>query len=249
MLSVIIIDDENRARLALKQMIDLYCPNVNVLGEAEGVESGFQLVIKHKPDVLLLDIKMKDGTGFDLIEKLVNIECKIIFVTAYNEFAIQSFKFSAVDYLLKPVNPDDLNDALKKVETSLITEKSNKYLKSLLDNFIGSSKQMKKIALKTANNIYILNISDIVYCKSDGNYTEFYCKDKSRPLVSKPIGDYDELLIEYNFLRIHHSYLINLAHAVRFDKIDGGSMVMSNGESIPVSARKKDILLDALNKL
>lgn len=249
MLSVIIIDDEKKARQALRQMIEMSCPSVSILAEADGVETGLEAISKHKPDVLLLDIKMKDGSGFDLIKKLVNINSKIIFVTAFNEFAVKAFKFSAIDYLLKPVDPDDLFFALKKAEENISTERNNKYLESLLENFAGAAKQIKKIVLKTATNIYILNVSDILYCKSNGNYTEFHCTDGRKPLVSKPIGDYEELLTEYNFVRAHHSYLINLAHALRFDKNDGGSMLMSNQEVIPVSARKKDTLMLALNKL
>jgi two-component system, LytTR family, response regulator len=249
MLSIVIIDDEKKARTALRQMIELASSGINILAEAEGVESGMEMITRHKPDVVLLDIKMKDGSGFDLIKKLVNINSKIIFVTAYHEFAIQAFKFSAIDYLLKPVDPDDLAFALKKAEENITKEKNNRYLESLLENFAGSAKQMKKIALKTANSIHILNLSDILFCKSDGNYTEFHCADGKKALVSKAIGEYEELLANYNFIRTHHSYLINLSHAVRFDKNDGGSMLMSNGQNTPVSARKKDTLVEALNRL
>jgi two-component system LytT family response regulator len=248
-LTVVIIDDEKKARSALRQMIDLSCPNVSILDEADGVDQGIKAIEKHKPDVILLDIKMKDGSGFDLIKQLSHIESKIIFVTAYNEFAVNAFKFSAIDYLLKPVDPDDLALALKKAEQSISTEKNNKYLESLLDNFAGAAKQLKKIALKTANNIHLVNVSEIIYCKSDGNYTEFHCVNNPKILVSKPIGDYEDLFNTYNFIRTHHSYLINISHAVRFDKNDGGSMLMSNGESTPVSARKKDTLIEAINKL
>ncbi|MBL7911316.1 MAG: response regulator transcription factor [Bacteroidia bacterium] len=249
MLRVVIIDDEKKARHALRQMIEISCPTVSVLSEADGVETGLEAISKYKPDVILLDIKMKDGSGFDLVKKLMNVDSKIIFVTAYHEFAVKAFKFSAIDYLLKPVDPDDLAFALKKAEESINKEKNNKYLESLLENFAGTAKQMKKIVLKTATSIFILNISDILYCRSDGNYTEFHCSDGRKPLVSRPIGEYEEMLTEYNFIRTHHSYLINLAHANRFDKNDGGAVLMSNGESTPVSARKKDVLLDALNKL
>jgi len=249
MLSVIIIDDEKKARYALRQMIEMSCPGVTVLAEADGVGSGIEAISKHNPDVILLDIKMKDGSGFELIKKLINVNSKIIFVTAYNEFAVKAFKFSAIDYLLKPVDPDDLSFALKKANESINTEKNNKYLEMLLENFTGAAKQIKKIALRTATNIYIINVSNILYCKSDGNYTEFHCVDGTVPLVSKPIGDYEDLLSEYDFIRTHHSFLINMSHAVRFDKSDGGSMLMSNGENTPVSARKRDTLIEALNKL
>ncbi|MBC7865510.1 MAG: response regulator transcription factor [Bacteroidia bacterium] len=249
MISVVIIDDEKKAREALRKMISLYCTDVNVLAEAEGVESGLEAIQKFKPDVILLDIKMKDGSGFDLVKKLVSINSKIIFVTAFHEFAIKAFKFSAIDYLLKPVDPEDLSAALTKAKESISKEKNNHYLENLLENFAGATKQMKKIALKTANNIYILNISDILYCKSDGNYTEFHAEDGRKALVSKTIGDYEEMLGDYNFLRVHHSFLVNLSHIVRFDKADGGTLIMKNGESIPVSSRKRESLIDALNKL
>lgn len=248
MISVVIVDDEKRARTALRQMIGQSCPNASIVGEAESVASGLETITKYKPDVVLLDIKMKDGSGFDLIKKLAHIESKIIFVTAYHEFAIDAFKFSALDYLLKPVDPDDLSSALKKAELNISREKNNKYLESILENFAGTAKQMKKIALKTATNIYILNISDIMYCRSDGNYTEFHCSDGQKAMVSKPIGDYEELFADYNFVRVHNSYLVNMAHISRFDKTDD-ILIISNKENIPVSARKREFLIEALNKL
>ncbi|MFL5753250.1 MAG: LytR/AlgR family response regulator transcription factor [Bacteroidia bacterium] len=249
MLSVIIIDDEKKARNALREMISMSCPGVTILAEADGVESGIEAINKFNPDVLLLDIKIKNGTGFDILSKLVRITSKIIFVTAYQEYAIKAFKFSAIDYLLKPVDPEDLSDALKRAAESVDNEKNTQQLSLLLENFAGAAKQVKKIALKTANNIYIFNVADILYCKSDGNYTEFHCVDGRKALVSKTIGEYEELLSGYNFVRSHHSFLINLGHVVRFDKNDGGTLVIKNGESIPVSSRKRDILLEALNKL
>ena len=249
MLTVLIIDDEKKARNALSQIIAMSCPGVTVVAEADGVETGLTAIHKYKPDVILLDIKMKDGSGFDLLQKLVNINSKIIFVTAYHEYAIKAFKFSAIDYLLKPVDPDDLFVALKKAEETLNREKNNQYLGSILENFAGAAKQIKKIALKTATNIYIFNISDILYCKSDGNYTEFHCADGQKAIVSKSIGEYEEIFSEYNFLRTHNSFLINLTLVVRFDKNDGGTIVIKNGESIPVSFRKRETLVDALNRL
>jgi two-component system LytT family response regulator len=249
MLTTVIIDDEKKARNALRQMIEMSGAEIAILAEADGVVSGLEAIQKHKPDILLLDIKMRDGSGFDLLKKLSSVKSKIIFVTAYNDFAIEAFKFSAIDYLLKPVDPGDLANALRRAEETLEREKNNSYLESLVENFAGTAKQMKKIALKTANHIYILNISDILFCKSDGNYTEFHCADGKKAMVSKSIGEYEEMLGDYNFIRVHHSYLINLTHVVRFDKNDGGSVIIKNGESIPVSGRKRDVLIDAFNKL
>jgi len=248
MISVVIIDDEKKARSALRQIVETNCKNIHISAEADGVESGLQAITEFKPDVLLLDIKMKDGSGFDLIKKLADLNCKIIFVTAYNEFAIKAFKFSAIDYLLKPVDPDDLTEALKKAEADITKEKNNKYLGSLLENFAGAAKQLKKLALKTATNIYIFNVSDITYCKSDGNYTEFFCIDGKKALVSKPMGEYEELLNEYGFIRIHNSYLVNISHCVRFDKTDD-VLILNSGENIPVSARKRELLVEAINRL
>lgn len=248
MINVAIIDDEKKARAALRHMIEHPAPLAHIVAEAEGVETGLQLIQKYKPDVLLLDIKMKDGNGFDLVQKLVNTDCKIIFVTAYHEYAVKAFKFSAIDYLLKPVDPDDLAEALKKASENILKEKSNLYLESIIENFADATKQMKKLALKTATNIYVFNISDILYCKSDGNYTEFHCTEGRKALVSKPIGDYEELLSDYNFIRAHNSYLVNVAHISRFDKTED-TIEISNKEHIPVSARKREVLVEALNKL
>jgi len=248
-MNVVIIDDERKARQALIQMLADYCPSVKVIAEAEGVEKGIDVINNTRPDLILLDIKMKDGSGFDLIKKLTDVKSKIIFVTAYNEYAIKAFKFSAIDYLLKPVDPDDLKASILRVQQIIEKEKGANQLEFLLSNFSDQQKRIKKITLKTATSIFILNISEILYCKSDGNYTEFHCSDGTKPLVSRPIGEYEDMLQELGFLRVHHSYLVNMDHATRFDKNDGGILFLNNGESIPVSSRKKEVLLEVLSKL
>lgn len=248
MLNVLIIDDERRARTTLSKMIALYCSNATVVGEADSVESAITMIKKTKPDVVLLDVNLSKGkTGFDLLKELGNIDFKIIFVTAHHEYAVKAIKFSALDYLLKPVDPVELTEALNKAEQVLAVKDSGTSLDAFMTNFQASG--IKKIVLKTHDNIYVQNINDIVYCEAEKNYTTFYFIGGTKIVVSKTLKEYEEILSEYGFYRTHHSYLINIAHFERFEKKDGGLIVMKSGQQIPVSSRKKDEFLQLLSRL
>lgn len=245
MLNAVIIDDIAEARETLKQDLSDYCPDVHVIGEADGVVTGAKEIRSASPDLVFLDIQMNDGTGFDLLEVLGDHSFKVIFTTASDSYAIKAFRFSAVDYLLKPVDPDELVTAVKKVIDS---DDQKENLDLLADNMSGR-KQLKKLALHTQEKIHIANIDEIVRCESNVNYTMFHFADGGRLLVTKTLKEFDEMLHDSGFIRTHQSHLINANFVKEFVKSDGGYIVMTDGSDVPVSTRKRSEVLDAIGQL
>jgi len=188
---------------------------------------------------------MGDGTGFDLLNRFDTLDFKVIFVTAYEEFALKAFRFSAVDYLLKPVDADELVEAVKKVSVQLSQELNKQF--TILSESIQSGR-LKKIALRDSENIHLINVDDIIHCDSEGNHVRFVVLNENDIIISKQLKEYEELLADSNFFRVHKSYLINLAHAKRFEKADGGFVVMSDESRIPVASRKREQLLEIFGR-
>jgi two-component system LytT family response regulator len=249
MITAIVIDDETRARETIIQMISLYCKNISVVDQASDTQSAYVAINQHKPDIIFLDINLKTDTGFDLLKRFNQIDFKIIFITAFDKYAINAFKFSAIDYILKPVHPDDLIAAVAKVERLHQKEVFQKTFNTLLSNFEHKAPEQKVIVLKTSENIHLVNVGDIIRCESDRNYTMFYLSDKKKILVSQTLKEYDELLESFGFYRIHQSHLINIKYVDHYVKSEGGYLVLKDGSQIPVSHRKKDYLLDLFNKM
>jgi two-component system LytT family response regulator len=248
MIKAVIIDDEINNQELISNLLKSYTENVQVVGLANSVESAYQAINEHHPDLIFLDIQMPDGTGFDLLRKFDKINFKIIFVTAHQEFAIEAFKYSALDYLLKPLSPANLLAAVKKVEETMGSDELNMKLKILLNNIAEPIKNKKKIVLKTMERIYSVDLDDIIRFESDGGYTKVYLTDGKRIMVSKTMKEYDDLLLDAGFLRVHHSHLINMNHLFCFEKAEG-HVVMKDDSIVPVSNRKKDQLLELLNML
>lgn len=246
MIQTLIIDDEKINRKILSTLILNSCPTVSIIAEADGVESGVLAIKRLHPDLILLDISLNDGDAFDLLDQLDNIDFKIIFITAHEEYAVKAFKISAIDYLLKPVKTKDLVTAIKKIENILINE-SKLQLSALKTNL--NPNESKTIILKTLENIYLLKVHDIARCEAERNYTMFFRKNGERILVSKPLKTYEGLLKEQGFFRVHHSHLINLSFIDRFEKSEGGHVVLKDNSKIPVAQRKKELLLDMFNNL
>ena len=246
MIKALIIDDEANNREKLRNLIVKNCPDIEIAGEAVGVRSGISAIREKNPELIFLDIRMDDGSGFDLLNRFDTIDFKVVFVTAYEEFALKAFRFSAIDYLLKPVDPDELIEAVKKVSDQLLHEQ-NKQLNILTESI--ESGRFKKIALKDVYNVHLLNISDILHCVSEGNYVRFTVSNQSDILVSKQLKEYEELLTGYGFFRVHRSHLINMVHAKRFEKADGGLVVMSDDSRIPVASRKRERLLEMFERM
>lgn len=242
-MKAIIVDDLSDARLAIKADVEGYCPQVEIIGEAEGVISGAKLIKELNPDLVFLDIQMEDGSGFDLLEITGTDNFKVIFTTASDEYALKAFKFSAVDYLMKPIDPDELVDAVEKA----LANPRNGSLEVLQETIKDGS--TKRIALNTQEKILIKEISEIIRCESNVNYTMFHFSDKSRLLVTKTLKEYDELLSPHDFLRVHQSHLINSKYVKEYIKSDGGYLVLKDGSNVPVSTRRKNVVMEMIAKL
>jgi two-component system LytT family response regulator len=246
---ILVIDNETNIRESMVNMIQSFCEDVTEIHEANGVQTGLGKIEEIIPDVVLLDVELDDGIGMDLLSKIPEINFHLIFITAHNKYAIDAFKFSAIDFLLKPIAPDELINAFKKVKL----HQKNKYLSSQLEVMQNSLNKIavkeKKIVLKDSHSIYFINVNDIIRCESSGQYTEFYIEDSKRIVISKSLKEYEAMLEPYGFIRPHHSHLININKILRFDKINGGSLIMETLEEIPVSHRKKAQILQVLDNL
>lgn len=249
MIRTLIIDDEVKARETIQNMLETYCPEVKVVGTAGSVKEGLLAVEKYRPELVFLDIKMGDGTGFDLLRQLENQDFFLVFITAFEEFAIRAIKFSALDYILKPLDPDELVSSVKKASHAIEKENVSMRLDALFDNLDVMSHRNKKIVLKTTNSVHLVNLADIIRCESEKNYTHFFTAEGEQITVSKTLKEYSELLADYNFYRVHQSHLINLTHVKRYDKQEGGILVMDDESKIPVSFRRKEDLMKVFKRL
>jgi two-component system LytT family response regulator len=241
-MKAILIDDEKRARISLSLLLQEYCPEVEVVAECENLPEGVKAIRKFNPDLVLLDIEMPGHSGLELVdffdEKEINFS--IIFTTAYNEYAIQAFKLSALDYLLKPIVPEELVNAISRLER----QKSMQF-KALAENIQNES--FEKIAVPSGNSLILLKISDIIYLKGEGAYSEVYMRDNSKHMVSRNLKNFEEILLkDKRFLRTHKSYLVNFDEVVMYNKSDGGWLDMKNGASIPVSSEKSNLILERI---
>jgi two-component system, LytTR family, response regulator len=242
MLSALIIDDEERVREVLIHMLSIYCPNIKVIGQANSVESGHTIIQELKPDVVFLDIRMPDGTGFDLLKKFSQIDFYFIIITAYDEYAIQAFKVSALDYLLKPVDSTDLINAVGKLTKVISSEETHLEIDTLISNIENDKKQIQKIVLKTQESVFVVDINNIIRCESHNNYTLFHLKDKSSILVSKTLKEYEEMLSSLSFIRCHQTHLVNLAYISKLIKYPNTLLLLTDGNMVPVSVRKRDAI-------
>lgn len=243
-----IIDDEAHVREALARLLTLFCPQVKLVGEADSVATGLKLIRDLHPQLVMLDILMNDGSGFDLLKQSDPVDFKVIFITAYEKYAVQAFKFTAVDFLLKPINPEDLEAAVKRAEL-LVQEHLNTQLQALEENLRSDIRQKKKIVLKTLDNIYLVDLQDITYCGSDGCYTTVHTIQGEKIVISRTLREFDDMLGEQGFYRAHKSYLINLMQVRRFEKHEGGYIILNNDERIPVASRKREELLELFDKM
>lgn len=249
MLRAVVIDDIDSIRTKNIEIIKSTCPNIAIIGQADSVESGVNLIRQIVPDIVFLDVEMQDGTGFDLLQKLKPINFKVIFITGYEDFAIRAFRFSAIDYLLKPLNPEDLAEAVNKAEEALSKDIMELKLNTLFSN-LERPKNLQKLVLRTSEKIYSVNIQDIVNCESDKNYTTFYFINAPKLVVSTTLKEYETLLKPFHFFRAHQSHLINMLYFDHFIKTDGGNtIVMKNKNTIPLAIRKKEEFMALVDSL
>ncbi|PWD99319.1 LytR/AlgR family response regulator transcription factor [Marinilabilia rubra] len=246
-MKAVIIDDEPNARSTLRGMLNMLFQDLEIVGEADGVASGKTIIETHRPEIVFLDIRMKDGTGFDMLRQLKTRDFALVFLTAHDDHAIEAFRFSATDYLLKPVDPDDLKDAVEKVRRHNTNNQA--LLGTLMENIQQASAPSKKLALKSSEAIHIVCTDDIIRCESMDNYTRFILKDQKPLVISRPLKAFDEMLEGVGFLRIHQSHLINLSHIRKIDRKGGFIVELSDGSEAPVSVRKKEKLLKRLQTI
>jgi len=247
MINAIIIDDIEQARITLKKDLQVYTPDVHIVGEASGVVEGAKLLKTTCPDILFLDIQMQDGSGFDLLDILNDIPFKIIFITASDAHAIKAFRYAAIDYLLKPVDPDELISAVDKFRNQKLNE--NEKYKLLNESLKNTRKAHERLALHTQDKIHIVNIREIIRCESNINYTEFFFQNGKKLLVTKTLKEFDDLLKDQGFYRVHQSHLINTTYIKEFIKTEGGYLLMKDDSQVPVSTRKRAEVVKMLEEL
>ena len=241
-MKAIIVDDEAKSRNTLITSLNRYTPQVEIVADAASVVEALKKIKEHQPDLLFLDVQLPDGSGFDILELLPNLNFKIIFVSAYDKYAIDAFKFSAIDYLLKPVEPELL---IKAVEKSA-KEGKLESLEGKLNVLLSNRKQIEKIALPSTNGLELVKVEEIVYCQADSNYTIFHLQNKQQIMVSRSLKEYDEILSPLGFFRIHQSYLIKLSFVKKYIKGEGGSVILENGKELDVSRRRKEGFIAAI---
>jgi two-component system, LytTR family, response regulator len=244
----LLIDDEANNLHNLAQLLARWCPEVHVLATAMDADTGRQLIVQHRPDLVFLDIQMPGKSGFDLLQSLTHYDFEVIFVTAYDQYGIQAVKFAAVDYLLKPINIDELQAAVQKAMARSIYKKQNLQLENLIRLLQQTqNKDEHRIALSTGKETRFILTQQIIRCESTNNYTHFFLADGEKLVVSKPIYEYEELLANYGFIRCHQSHLVNKRYIKSWVKEDGGYLLLQNGAQVPVSRQKKDLVMASLN--
>ncbi len=239
----VLIDDEKSSLIILQKLLEKHVPEVEVVATAQSVAEGIKVINETKPDLVFLDISMPDGDGFEVLEKVTYKDFGVIFVTAYDQYAIKAFEFAALHYILKPVRPEDLIEAVNRFKETR-GENFEEKLK-LLTQSIGQQKPSKLI-LPTSSGMHIIDLDDIIRCESSNNYTTFYLKDGKKIIVSKSIQTYERLLKDSHFCRVHNKHIVNLKYIKKYVRGRGGYVVLANGEQIDVSEGRKKQFLDKL---
>ncbi|MFP5470770.1 MAG: LytR/AlgR family response regulator transcription factor [Bacteroidia bacterium] len=246
----IIVDDERNNRDVLSKMLLKFCPSVTVLGEAANVKEAVQVIEEKQPDVVFLDIELPDGNGFDILEHFKKLNFFVIFTTAHADYALKAMKFAALDYLLKPLNVTELREAVSRVSEKMMEKEVHlgeiSQRMEVLDankDKSGQKFDFKKIALPSSEGLEFFSVADILKCEADRAYCNFYLSNGKKITVSKPLAEYDDLLAGCGFFRIHKSNTVNLSHIKKYIKGNGGYVILSDGSSVDVSARRKEEFL------
>jgi len=248
MKKVLIIDDENKTRDFIKKLLLSFGHDFEIYTDGSNVETGIKAINKIQPDLVFLDIQMPDGNGFDVLKGVREKDFEIIFITAYQEYAIQAIKFSALAYILKPVDIDELEEAVDKA-LGTMKKKNGKDVQFNALQANADRNKKNKLVLKTQESVHVLELKDIVRCEADKNYTSFFLNSGKRILVSKTLKEYDLLLSGHSFFRVQQSHLVNLNFIDRYDKMDGGAVIMKDGSSVPLSPAKKEQFFHILENL
>ncbi len=247
-LKAIIVDDERHSRETLKTLLGEFCEDVAIVGSIGSVEEAIVAISTTNPDVVFLDVELQSGTGFDILTQIKPINFEIIFITAFEQYAIKAVKYSSLDYLLKPIDLDELKEAVEKVKKKKKQEIYNKQLEVLIYN-LRKQPKLHKICLSTSDGLEFIALENIIYCKANGSYTSFFLKNKGSVLVSKHLKEYENLLADLHFMRVHNSFLINLKEVEKYMKSEGGYILMSNRDTVSISKSKKEAFLNAMSHL
>ena len=247
MIKAVLIDDEKNSRMALSKLIESYAKDVHILAEASNLQEGLDAIRIHKPDLVFLDLEMPDSNGLELFEQLDKIDFEVIITTGHQEYAVRAVRTAALDYLLKPIDLEELEQSIERVFAKRKQKKENKNFDIFIKNFKNTSDQ--QIALASSDGLTFLKVSEIIYCKGDGAYTYFFIEDGTKLTVSKNLKEFEDLLSDKGFFRIHKSYLINLRHMKKYVRGDGGYVVLSNGDHADVSKRKKEGFMKQIAKV
>jgi len=248
-IKAIVVDDELGARESLSKMIEKYCKSIEIVAKADSMKTALKAINEHEPDLVFLDIEMPNGNAFDLLEQFKEINFNIIFTTAYDHYAIKAIKFSAVDYILKPIDSEELIQAVARFENKKGEKNTlNAQFKTLLSNVKPNTK-LKKVGIPDGDGLTFINLSDIIRCDSDGNYTFFILTTGKKIIASRTLGEYEQMFSDDNFFRVHRSHLINLEHVKKYIKGEGGYVVMSDNSQVEVSRRNKNDFLERLSLL
>ena len=246
-MKILLVDNEKTVRETLATMVQNWSNGMHQIEEAAGVKEGVSTINQLKPDIVLLDVEMDDGTGFDLLQQIPQPGFQLIFTTAHNEYAIQAFRYSAIDYLLKPVDPAELRQALERAMIQISQQTMQQQLSILLQQLGGRTDTEKQIVLKDVDKTYFIKIRDILFCEAEGSYTKFYLSNAEPVFVSRNLRSYEEILAPAGFIRTNHSCLVNPAKIKIYDrKTDSGTLILEGGHSVPVSQRKKDFVVQFL---
>lgn len=242
-MKAIIIDDEQDSRETLQNYVGKYCPDVSIVAECTNIIEAEKALPVHQPDLVFLDIEMPYGNAFDLLDKLKKIDFEIIFVTAFNQYAVQAFNLSAAHYLQKPVDIDELVQAVEKVKKRLATHHEINHSKILMDNLSALNTQHQKVVLPLMDGFMVVKLQEIVYCEAQDNFTCFYLTDGQKPLICRKLKFYENTLSQHGFCRVHRSFMINLEYVKRYIKGKGGTVIMENGKEIQVANARKQAFL------
>ncbi|MEM7105487.1 MAG: LytTR family DNA-binding domain-containing protein [Bacteroidota bacterium] len=242
MLKSILIDDEPKCLDSLRLDLQDHCPQVIIVAKCQSGKEGLKAIKKYKPDLVFLDIEMPWMNGFEMLELVDNIEFDVVFTTAYDQFAVKAFRMSAVDYLLKPIDAEDLQNAVQKVVEKNHPAFSKQQLEVLVNN-MSSQTPSQRVALPVKEGFDFILVKDILYCEADGSYTKVFLSNKKSMYIVRSLKEMEALVIDHPFCRIHHSYLINLNHTVKYIRGDGGYVIMVDGANLNVSRNRKEALM------
>ncbi len=245
-MKILIVDNEKAIRDGLRILIEDNFPDITSIFDANDIGSAKQIIRNESPDLIFLDVELDNESGFDLADSFHEPAFSLVFITAHNKYAVDAFRFSAIDFLLKPIDSDELSRAIERARQNTLKKEMVAQLTILKESFRNPGQPDRKIVLKDQESIYFIKVNDIYYLEADGPYTRFFVRDNNPILISRNLKEYENMLEDQGFIRAHHSYLVNSNHVVKYDKADGGTLVLSNGSRVSISQRKKEFVLQKL---